>query len=238
MIGLFFSSLLPGGTGGDLAKGYYLFRDHEAGRKAFALSSIAMDRAVGLYGLILIGIIFCALNFDLAMSNSYLRANTFFFLTLFIAASTIIFLLLSPLRTRLLTWVKTKNLPGKKVIAGLADSLEIYGSKKQTLVLSLGLTLFVHFGLTLCYYFILLALDLDLAYRDNALIVPIITMINGIPISPGGIGVSEAAGEILYRMMGLGESGSEILAIYHVCFIVTSLLGLPFYFFYRAKSLP
>jgi uncharacterized membrane protein YbhN (UPF0104 family) len=98
------------------------------------------------------------------------------------------------------------------------------------------LTLVIHGGLTICFYLILLALDLDLSFWDNALVVPIITMINGIPISPGGIGVSEAAGEILYRMMGLGDSGSEILAIYHLCFIVTSLLGMPFYLAYRAAS--
>jgi uncharacterized protein (TIRG00374 family) len=82
MVGLFFSSVLPGGTGGDLAKGYYLYQDHESGRKSFALTSIAMDRAIGLYGIILLGMIFCVLNFDLAMSNRYLRLNTSFFFVL------------------------------------------------------------------------------------------------------------------------------------------------------------
>ena len=96
------------------------------------------------------------------------------------------------------------------------------------------LTLLVHGGLTLVFYFILLSLDLDLGYRDNAFVVPLITLINNIPLSPGGIGVSEAAGEVLYRIMGLGNSGSEILALFHVCLAATSLLGLPFYLLYRA----
>lgn len=238
MIGLFFSLMLPGGAGGDLVKGYYLFRHQQTGRRALALTSVAMDRAVGIYGLIVMGVIVILLNLDRALSNNYLRINTLFYLALFIGATVVIALLLSPLRGRLLSGFKHREVPGKQHLAALADSLKTYANRKKTLALALVLTLLVHGGLTLVFYLILLSLDLDLGYRDNAFVVPLLTLINNIPLSPGGIGISEAAGEVLYRIMGLADAGSEILALFHVCLAVTSLLGLPFYLVYRSYTAP
>ena len=235
MIGLFFSLLLPGGAGGDLIKGYYLFRHQAAGRKALALTSIAMDRVIGIYGLFVMGLVVIAMNFELAMSNNYLRLNTLFYLSLFAAATIIAALLLSPLRTRLVDGCRSLNLPGRHALTALEESLETYSNRKREMGVALLLTLLVHGGLTLVFYFILLALNLDLGYRDNAFVVPLLTLINNIPLSPGGIGVSEAAGEVLYRIMGLGDAGSEILSLFHVCLAATSLSGLPFYLLYRAK---
>jgi len=236
MTGLFFSSLLPGGAGGDLVKGYYVYRTQRDGRKALALTSVLMDRAVGVYGLVLMGMIVIALNLELALSNNFLRLNALFYFSLFIAATGFVALLLSPVRSRLLDWIKSRNLPGKRLVEGLANSLDTYDKQKPALAAALLLTLVIHGGLTLCFYLILQVLDLDLSFLDNAFVVPVITLINGIPVSPGGIGVTEAAGEVLYRIMGLGDSGSEILALYHVCVLATSLLGMPFYLAYRASG--
>lgn len=236
MIGLFFSMLLPGGAGGDLAKGYYLFRHQQPGRRALALTSIAMDRATGIYALFLMGLLVIMLNSGLAMSNNFLRLNALFYLVLFATATTVAALLLSPSRTRILGLLRSWNIPGRHALTALADSVEAYGSRKKALALALLLSLLVHGGLTVVFQLILMALGLDLDYLDNAFVVPLMTLINSIPLSPGGLGVSEAAGELLYRIMGLGDSGSEILALFHVCLATTSLLGLPFYLRYRTHD--
>jgi len=236
MIGLFFSMLLPGGAGGDLAKGYYLFRHQQPGRRALALTSIAMDRVIGIYGLFITGVIVILLNFDLAMSSNYLRLNALFYLSLFAVAATIALLLLSPLRTRVPGLFKPRKFPGTRVLTALADSVQAYTNRKRDLAIALLLSIMVHGGLTLVFYLILLALDLNLRYLDNAFVVPLMTLINSIPFSPGGLGISEAAGEFLYRIMGLGDSGSEILTLFHVCLATASLVGLPFYLLYRTKD--
>jgi len=236
MIGLFFSLLLPGGAGGDLVKGYFLFRYQQAGRRALALTSIVMDRAIGIYGLIVMGMIVTVMNLDLVLSNNYLRLNTVFYAALFAAATAVAAVMLSPWRSALLDRARAWRLPGRDAVRVLADSLDAYGNRRRELAGALTLTLLVHGGLTLCFWFILQALGLDLGYRENAFVVPLLTLINGVPLSPGGIGVTEAAGEVLYRLMGLGDSGSEILALFHVCQAVTALLGLPFYLFYRVSG--
>ena len=51
MIGLFFSLFIPGGTGGDIVKGYYLLKEAPVGRKTSAALSIVMDRLLGLLGI-------------------------------------------------------------------------------------------------------------------------------------------------------------------------------------------
>ena len=54
MIGLFFSLFIPGGTGGDLVKGYYLLKEAPVGRKTSAALSVVMDRLLGLVGVALL----------------------------------------------------------------------------------------------------------------------------------------------------------------------------------------
>jgi uncharacterized membrane protein YbhN (UPF0104 family) len=46
-VGQFFNAFLPGGAGGDLARAYYLVRDHP-GRRAAALCALLADRFLGL----------------------------------------------------------------------------------------------------------------------------------------------------------------------------------------------
>lgn len=46
-VGQFFNAFLPGGAGGDLARAYYLARDHP-GRRAAALCALVADRLLGL----------------------------------------------------------------------------------------------------------------------------------------------------------------------------------------------
>ena len=51
MVGLFFSLFIPGGTGGDLVKGYYLLKEAPVGRRTSAALSVVMDRLLGLLGI-------------------------------------------------------------------------------------------------------------------------------------------------------------------------------------------
>src|SRR6266700_3298428 len=54
MIGMLFNVVIPGSVGGDLVKGYYITRA-ATGRKSHAATTLLMDRAVGLIGLLFLG---------------------------------------------------------------------------------------------------------------------------------------------------------------------------------------
>lgn len=248
MIGLFFNSLIPGGTGGDLIKGYYLFREHEDRDKALALTSIAMDRFVGLYALLCVAMAMTAWNVGLWKGSATLRANSLFYAGVFLAITAMIAAFFSPWSDSLLKRgedgppgeagprPRRGRLPGGGFFRSLAASLRIYRARPFALLAPLLLGIIVDCGLILLYFFSARALDLELPLRVHGFVVPTLTMINGMPISPAGLGVGEAAGKIVYRNLGVTSGGGEVLVLVHLVILAVSLAGSPFYLLYRARS--
>jgi uncharacterized membrane protein YbhN (UPF0104 family) len=59
-------------------------------------------------------------------------------------------------------------------------------------------------------------------------LIPMGYIANALPITPGGLGVGEAAMEALFTMSGLG-GGAETILGWRVIMIIVGLLGLVFY---------
>ncbi|MDQ3002686.1 MAG: flippase-like domain-containing protein [Fibrobacterota bacterium] len=236
MIGLFFNSLIPGGTGGDLIKGYYLFKEYGARDKSLALTSIVMDRFVGLYALLSVAMAMTWLNYDMWKDSPVMRLNSLFYAGVFTTITLTIAFFFSPWSKWFLSHPEMHSAPGGRFLRSLSDSLLVYRSRPWGLLLPLGIGMVVDFGLILLYFFSACALEIDLPLAVQGFVVPTLTMINGIPISPSGLGVGEAAGEMIYRNLGVAEGGGEVLVLVHIFVLGTSLLGAPFYFFYRAKD--
>lgn len=236
MIGLFFNSLIPGGTGGDILKAYYLLRDHDEGRKAPALATIAMDRFIGLYALLCVAMAMTAVNADLWAGSPRLRAATVFYTCVFAGFTAAIALFLSPWSGLFLGHPRLARLPGGRFLASLAAALLAYRQRPASLLPPLLLGVSVDCGLILVYYFCALALGVELPLRVHGFVVPTLTMINGLPISPAGLGVGEAAGKIIYRALGIATGGGEVLALVHLVLLGVSLAGAPFYLLYRGRK--
>ncbi|GEM_PF-552164 len=235
MMGLLFNSLIPGGTGGDLIKGYYLFKEHADKDKSLALTSIAMDRLIGLYGLLCVAMAMTAINVDLWKGDRDLRLNSIFYAGVFLFFTGSIAFFFSPWSKLFLEHPRLHRMPGGKFLRSLSDSLLVYRARPWGLLGALGLGVVVDCGLILLYYFSAESLGVSLPLRVHGFVVPTLTMINGLPIAPAGIGLGEAAGEWIYRHLGVAQGGSEVSALVHICILVTSLLGAPFYFLYRVK---
>ena len=62
-IGLFYNQFLPGGTGGDIIKSYYLLKE-TPDRKAGALLAVVFDRFIGLVALVAVTATLIALRYD------------------------------------------------------------------------------------------------------------------------------------------------------------------------------
>jgi uncharacterized membrane protein YbhN (UPF0104 family) len=236
MIGLFFNSLIPGGTGGDLIKGYYLYKEHDDHEKSLALTSIVMDRFIGLYSLLCTAMIMTMANFDLWKDSPALRLNSLFYAGVFLGFTATVAFFFSPWSKWFLQHPKMHLAPGGRIFRSLSDSLLIYRNRPWILLYPLALGMLVDGGLILVYYFSALSLDIHLPLSVHGFVVPTLTMINGIPISPSGLGVGEAAGAMIYRSLGVTQGGGEVLALVHICVLAMSFLGAPFYFFYRVQE--
>lgn len=236
MIGIFFNSLIPGGTGGDLLKGYYLFQEHEDRDKALALTSLAMDRFIGLYALLCVAMIMAAINVSLWRGSATLRANSFFYAGVFLIFTAAVALFFSPWSDPFLKHPRMGRLPGGRFFKSLAESLMVYRERPWPLLLPLLLGMSVDCGLILLYYFSARSLGIDLPLRVHGFVVPTLTMINGLPISPSGLGLGEAAGKIVYRTLGVTSGGGEVLVLVHLVILAVSLAGAPFYLLYRVRK--
>src|SRR6184192_4033512 len=63
LIGMFYNQFLPGGTGGDIVKSYYLLKE-TLDRKAGALLAVVFDRIIGLVALVAITATLVSLRYD------------------------------------------------------------------------------------------------------------------------------------------------------------------------------
>ena len=234
MTGLFFSGFLPGGTGGDLVKGYALMKGRTKAEGAAALGTLVVDRIVGLFGLIGVAATATLLNIGIWWKSPLLGAQSTFILAIALGSILVTLAYLSP-------WNPLPSLgkttPGKKrgFLSELAGALTAFRKTPGVFLGTIALSMCVHFCLILIYALCARALDVGLPFRLHAYVGPVLTFVNGIPISPAGLGVGEAAGMVLYKAVGATHGQAEIPALVHTLGLITALLCAPAYFFRRRK---
>lgn len=238
LVGVFFSALLPGGTAGDLAKGFYLFRQDDAKASAHAIASLVMDRITGMLGLLLLTSVSGWLHF-----KAWRGIEAFYALEATVLAVLCAMLLVLALALRPdAAWLKplyglTRKLPGGGFVVDAAQALAVYRGQSRILILSLALSVAVH-SLLVGVYITCATLIADAGsnfpWTQHFLIAPMCTLLNGLPLAPAGLGVGEAFGEWVYRLMGM-HSGGELLALVHVVVFGMAALSSLAYFFERRK---
>src|SRR5213594_4090429 len=84
-IGMFYNQFLPGGTGGDIMKSYYLLKE-TPDKKAGALLAVVFDRFIGLVALVAITATLIALRYDFLSQKPETR-NLLWLLLVLLGAS-------------------------------------------------------------------------------------------------------------------------------------------------------
>lgn len=235
MIGVFFSALLPGGTAGDFAKGFYLFRKGDAQGSARAVASIVMDRLIGLLGMALLTVAGGWTQFHLWASDTQMKSIEILVLGLTAGIFLVLVLALFPDSPKLLGvygWVS--KIPGGSFLTEAVKALSVYRSRPQVLLVSLIMTFFTHTCLVFTYWSCATALGSNQGLGLHFVAAPLCTMLNGVPISPAGLGVGEAFGNWVYGRLGFA-SGSEVLALVHLCVFITAALFSSAYFFQKRR---
>jgi glycosyltransferase 2 family protein len=235
MVGVFFSALLPGGTAGDLAKGFFLFRKDDAQTSARAIASLFMDRITGMLGLIALALLAGWSQFDQWRSIAALRAIETVLILVFLAMLGVLAIALRP-ETAVLRPIFTllQKLPGGGFLAEAARSLAIYRGQYGVLWVAFGLSMAAHSLLVSVYIACAWALGLHLDWTSHFVAAPLCTVLNGLPIAPAGLGVGEAFGQWLYRQLGVGQGG-ELLALVHVCVFATAAACSTAYVFEKRR---
>jgi len=210
LVAHFFNSFLLGSTGGDLLKAYYAARETHH-KKAEAVTTVFIDRLVGLFAMLLFACLMSLANLPLVRGNAPLRALAFFICLMMLGCATTVGLSLwggvSRWWPRARHWLR--NWPKGELFERGLDAARLLGQHPfllaQVLLLSMALNVF-------CVLQVMaLAWGLGLAIPAQALfvIVPAIVCISAMPISPSGLGVRE---NLYVLMLGVPEIGVEATA--------------------------
>jgi uncharacterized membrane protein YbhN (UPF0104 family) len=217
MVGLFYNTFLPGSVGGDLVKAYFIARAHPE-RKTRAVATVLTDRAMGLFGLILfvavVGGVAWALGDPIISGNRELQWMVKLMAGI-AGVSGLGFLLLGflPQRrvdrfARRLRWFPKVGGP----LAELWYAVVMYRQRLGPVVLALAVTALSHVCLVSAFHcsaklFPPANPATDLAtFPEHAVLAPVGFIVQAVPISPGGVGLGEAAFAGLYKFAGRPET--------------------------------
>lgn len=226
-LGFFANNFIPSGFGGDVVKVVNL-RQHY-GRGTEALSSVIMDRLTGLLGTTLIALIALTLN---ALGHTTALDLPLYLWISIVGISfgiPIAFLLLRSID--LLAILERRlpliqRLPRYPSLQNLARTVNRY--PLPVLLKSLLISLPFTINWVLVQYAIALALDVDLPIHVYFLFVPIISIVNLLPISFNGLGVRDGVYLLLFVPIGVAPELviAMSLAFYFLRFITGVMGGL------------
>jgi uncharacterized protein (TIRG00374 family) len=217
-VGSFFNLFLPTGLGGDAVKMYELSRDD--GRTAEAISSVVVDRFVGLFVLFAMAVLALLGGYRL-VGSEVLLAIAGVFLACLIALA----LLLQ--RTWIETWGRRLGLD--RLLGRIRILRELYASVRlyRTVDLLRATAASVVWNLMLIVgnYLLGLAVGIDLSLYFYFLFIPIISVLLMLP-SIGGLGIREGAYVLLFSQVGVANSQALALAFaFDLYLLINGLVG-------------
>lgn len=240
LIGVFFNYAIPGAIGGDVVKAYYVARDNP-GRKVDAVTSVIVDRILGLYGMVILALSAIILNYGFVFSHSTLSlvgfstAAVFVVMTLFLGAA------FSRRLRRLLHMDKGLGiLPGGAMLLRLYDAFQVYRENTKAVYVSLlasilsqmvaiGFMMFVGYAVG----------DSNLRPDTFFFAVPLGFIVSALPIAPAGIGVGQYAFLMLFRLYSGTDTnlGQTAITAFQVVLFIWGLAGAYFYMQKKRPSL-
>jgi uncharacterized protein (TIRG00374 family) len=201
MVGSFYNSFMPGSTGGDLVKAYYAAK--HTTHKVRAVLSVIVDRLIGVLALIILG---GAMAFGQWQVPDCKRVA--------IGSAGIIFCTIAGLvvfyhpawrRATGLDWL-LKHMPMQRQVHHAVEAMELYGKRPKASFTALVMTFPVHMTTIACGTLAGIAFGIDRTHMPLSYywtVVPVITLVAAIPISPQGAGVMEAFAIILTKNHGV-----------------------------------
>ncbi|OHC81278.1 MAG: hypothetical protein A3G73_11155 [Rhodospirillales bacterium RIFCSPLOWO2_12_FULL_67_15] len=229
-IGEFFSMISPGIGGGELARGYYAFRNSPEGRLA-ALSTVLVDRVIGLWAMLLLAL--CSLA-ALFLGNGIQSP-----VIALVGAATVGGFTAITAGTAMLLYVPARNiglsLLPDKIAAPVRTLCDSYQSQKTVLIRCAALSIVSNATLMLSFFIAGIILDLPLTWQGVLLIVPVIFIANFLPISPGGIGVGEVVSALLFAQFDVA-GGAAVMVQVRLWLIAVQLAGGGVYLLHRDRG--
>ena len=236
-IGNFFSVILPGSSSGDVVKFFY-FRELDRDISAATMASIiALDRFVGLLGLMFIGVFISLIQWNSIIAlNPNMLSLVMANIVLFLGVGLFLLIFYSHIinREKLIAILSKLFHKWPKFLSSLIDLLSIKLTLSPflwTFFLSVlnQLLLFASFW-ALAFPF----LPSDTSYMNIFTIVPIGMIGSALPITPAGLGVGHLLFENLFKMLHI-DHGASLFNLFFIANTLMNLIGVVPYLFLKSE---
>ena len=221
-MGQFFSVLLPGATGGELVRAYYI--SQESATITSGVSTVLVDRAIGLYVLILLG---APSVWLLGRAGGEFGAGV-----RQMGAAIVVILTILTLGFLFLWWESTRAfmlrfIPAR-VRGSLQATLESYHARPRALLTAALLSVLSSTLYLITFLMASRSLGLSIGWQVIFLVVPLVTIANSLPLAPGGVGVAETTSFLLFSQFGVAQ-GAAIMLLVRLWIMLLRLPGAAFY---------
>jgi hypothetical protein len=228
LIGALFGALLPGLIAGDVVKAVYLCGS-ASHQRSKAVSVVIIDRIIGLYSLLLLGAIACLvaqLSGFYAAPTQVMTAVT----GIAILATICLYLLLAIAKTKRIVRL-TEKLPPRliNIVCAITGSFD----RPVVILTAICFSLLSHGMVVLSFYVMALLLRDTLPLATHFVVDPLAMVMNVVPLTPGGIGITEGAFAYLYNRCGSPQGAAVGLMGRFVQYLVFTVGGVTALIFTR-----
>ena len=232
LVATFANLFLPSNIGGDVVRIYDVAKHSKDSVKSAA--SVLIDRASGFFALSFIGFI-ASLS-----SVSFLNDTNFFSIlcTVFIIIVLMFILLFNKKIHRLMRAVLSffKIQKASALFNRFTDSLDSYKKQPGTLFKILLISFFFQLMVVGIVYLYSLGLHMKISFLYFLIFIPIITVIESIPLTPFALGIRDASYVFFFTKVGLSIEQAESLAITYILMTFAyAFLGGGIFIFQKRK---
>ncbi len=236
LIGMFYNQFLPGGTGGDIIKSYFLLKE-TPDKKAGALLAVVFDRFIGLVALIAITGALISLRYDFLSKTTETRWLLRFLLVLLGAS------ILGLLSTFVISGFNLfhslpKKFPGREKLIEISAAYHLYAHHWRATLAAFGASIVAHLATFATFLCVAYSLRANVKIVDFFAVMPIERTISAMPISFAGIGWREKVLQImLHGLCGVPEATAILIgSLSFLVVLICCLPGAIVYFFYKPSG--
>ncbi len=234
-IGMFFNQFLPGGTGGDIIKSYYLLK--ETPSRAGALLAVLFDRLIGLVALVTITGVLILLRYHWLAQTPLTRDYLFFVIS--VLAVCVIALAMTFLISGFNLASRLPNeFPGREKLIEISAAYHLYAKHWTGTLIAFALSLVAHLSTFFTFLFVAYTLRANVRLLDFFAVMPIERTISAIPISFAGEGPREHVLQVMLSgLCGIQPGVAALIGT--MSFVVILICCVPggiIYLFYKPSG--
>ena len=228
LAGVFLSSWLPGGIGGDLWKAYrFGARLKASGNRPAAYLSVVLDRVVGLYALMLCGSFCVLLEIGLWLGSAYAVLAILLLASCVLATALGLLLLFAPRplppRAKGLIERVTARYELARMLVAQIRSIR---NHKTLLLRCLSMSILIQVLNVLFFgYIAMLVTGQPVSFITISAIFTISLLVTIASMAPGGLGVGHLMFDVLFADFGL-RNGADVFNVFYFVTTFFSLAGL------------